>query len=145
MRYCSYSLIMVFLLYSSVLDAQTDVSIRKKDFKVDKSGFKEAWNHVTDGDSYYAEKGIWYGSAFYYVTSLRGGFGGLDIYRCRILPPEPVLVIAPPAPSKSDTVIIRDTVVVTTASSYVDGSYRIGLRTEELSLKSLNSDSRQVL
>jgi outer membrane protein OmpA-like peptidoglycan-associated protein/tetratricopeptide (TPR) repeat protein len=64
MRYYLHSLIVVFLLHASVLEAQTDVSIRRKEFKIAKSGFEEAWKHVTDGDSYYAERGIWYGSAF---------------------------------------------------------------------------------
>ena len=64
MRYYLHSLIVVFVLYSSVLEAQTDVSVRRKDFKVGKSGFEEAWKHVTDGDSYYSERGIWYGNAF---------------------------------------------------------------------------------
>jgi outer membrane protein OmpA-like peptidoglycan-associated protein/tetratricopeptide (TPR) repeat protein len=64
MRYYHYSLVIILLMYSSVLDAQTDVSIRRKDFKVAKEGFKEAWKHVGDGDSYYSKKGIWYGSAF---------------------------------------------------------------------------------
>jgi hypothetical protein len=64
MRYYLHILIVIFLLCSSVLEAQTDVTIRKKDFKAGKSGFEEAWKHVTDGDSYYKAKGIWYGTAF---------------------------------------------------------------------------------
>jgi outer membrane protein OmpA-like peptidoglycan-associated protein/tetratricopeptide (TPR) repeat protein len=46
------------------LDAQTDVSIRLKDFKINKPGFKEAWRHVADGDAYFGEKGIWYNDAY---------------------------------------------------------------------------------
>ena len=64
MRYLLHSLIVLFLLSSLVLEAQTDVSIRKKDFRLDKSGFDEAWKHVVDGDSYFSERGVWYGSAF---------------------------------------------------------------------------------
>ena len=64
MRYFVYSLIVVFLLSSLVLDAQTDVSIRRKDFKTDKPGFEEAWKHVANGDAYYGEKGIWYNEAY---------------------------------------------------------------------------------
>jgi len=52
------------LLSSLVSEAQTDVSIRKKDFNVGKSGFDEAWKHVSEGDSYYTERGVWYGNAF---------------------------------------------------------------------------------
>ena len=64
MRYFLNSLIAVFLLSSLVLDAQTDISVRKKDFKTDKPGFAEAWKHVANGDAYYGEKGIWYNEAY---------------------------------------------------------------------------------
>ncbi len=64
MRLYLNSFIIILLLFSGALEAQTDVKVRKKDFKVDKSGFKQAWQHVKDGDSYYAEKGIWYGNAY---------------------------------------------------------------------------------
>ena len=50
MRYYLNSFITVFLLSSLVLDAQTDVSIRRKDFKINKSGFEEAWKHVNYGN-----------------------------------------------------------------------------------------------
>ena len=64
MRYYLHSLIVIFLLYSTVLEAQKDVSIRRKDYMADKSGFGEAWKNVSKGDSYYTDKGIWYVSAF---------------------------------------------------------------------------------
>ena len=48
-------------------------------------------------------------STFYFVSNRTGGYGGLDIYKGRILPPERIII--PPAP-KPDTVIIRDTVLV---------------------------------
>jgi outer membrane protein OmpA-like peptidoglycan-associated protein len=64
MRYSLISLIAVFLLNSLVLDAQTDVSVRRKDFKINKSGFEEAWKHVLNGNAYFGEKGIWYNDAF---------------------------------------------------------------------------------
>ena len=54
----------VFLLSSLVINAQTDVSIKRKDFKTDKPGFGEAWKHVANGDVYYGEKGIWYNEAY---------------------------------------------------------------------------------
>jgi outer membrane protein OmpA-like peptidoglycan-associated protein/tetratricopeptide (TPR) repeat protein len=47
-----------------VLNAQTDVSVKRKDFKTDKPGFGEAWKHVANGDAYYGEKGIWYNEAY---------------------------------------------------------------------------------
>lgn len=64
MRSFFSSLIAVFLLSTLVLEAQTDVSIRRKDFKINKPGFEEAWKHVAKGDAYYGEKGIWYNDAF---------------------------------------------------------------------------------
>jgi outer membrane protein OmpA-like peptidoglycan-associated protein len=64
MRYYLHSLIFLFLLTSFVLEAQTEVSIRKKDFKVSKTGFDDAWKHIINGNEYYSEKGIWYGNAF---------------------------------------------------------------------------------
>ena len=64
MRHSYISLIIVLLLSSFVIDAQTNVIIRRKDFKTNKPGFEEAWKHVNDGDIYYAEKGIWYNDAY---------------------------------------------------------------------------------
>jgi outer membrane protein OmpA-like peptidoglycan-associated protein len=64
MRYFLNSMITVFLLSSLVLDAQRDLSIRRKDFKTVKPGFEEAWKHVANGDAYYGEKGIWYNDAY---------------------------------------------------------------------------------
>lgn len=64
MRSYLNSMIIVFLLSSLVLDAQTDVTIRRKEFKTDKAGFEEAWKHVNDGDDYFSEKGVWYGNSF---------------------------------------------------------------------------------
>ena len=64
MRYHLHLLALLFFLCSSLLDAQTDVSVRRKEFKTAKTGFKDAWKHVKTGDSYYEAKGIWYGKAF---------------------------------------------------------------------------------
>ena len=64
MRYNLPSLIIVCLLLSLVSEAQMDISVRRKDFNVSKTGFSEAWKHVATGDAYYTERGIWYGSAF---------------------------------------------------------------------------------
>jgi len=62
---CLYkSTIFLFLLSPLVVDAQTDVSVRKRDFKSEKEGFKEAWDFIAAGDSYYQKGGIWYASAF---------------------------------------------------------------------------------
>jgi len=64
MRYYLKSLIVLFLLVSSALEAQTDVSVRRKEFKTDEVGFEDAWKHVKTGDSYYISRGVWYGNAF---------------------------------------------------------------------------------
>ena len=64
MRYFINCLIMVFFLGSLVLDAQTNVTIRRKDFKTKKQGFNEACEHVAKGDTYFAEKGVWYSDAY---------------------------------------------------------------------------------
>lgn len=58
------SLVVIFLFIPALLQAQTDVTIRKKDFKNDKTGFEAAWKFVTDGDVYYKDKGVWYGNAY---------------------------------------------------------------------------------
>jgi outer membrane protein OmpA-like peptidoglycan-associated protein len=64
MRHDFLLYLILLLLNFTLAEAQTDVKIKKKDFKNDKSGFDEAWKHVSGGDSYYSEKGIWYSSAY---------------------------------------------------------------------------------
>ena len=64
MKYSFYTLAFILILSTSILNAQYDISVRKKDFKKDKQGFREAWKHVNAGDDYYSEKGVWYGSAY---------------------------------------------------------------------------------
>jgi outer membrane protein OmpA-like peptidoglycan-associated protein len=64
MRYLFNTLIAAFLLSSVVLDAQTNVSVSRKEFKTKDSGFGEAWKHISNGDAYYGEKGIWYNDAY---------------------------------------------------------------------------------
>ena len=58
------SLFVVLLLNSSFIEAQTDIKIRKKEFKTVKDGFKEAWSYVSSGDDYFKARSIWYGSAY---------------------------------------------------------------------------------
>lgn len=64
MRYKLHTVIVVLFLSSIVLEGQTDISVRRKDFIVGKAGSKEAWKHIVDGDSYYISKGIFYNNAF---------------------------------------------------------------------------------
>jgi outer membrane protein OmpA-like peptidoglycan-associated protein len=56
-------------------------------------------------------------SIFYFASNRPDSRGGLDIFRGRFIPPEPVIipaiaVIPVPQPAKPDTVVIRDTVIV---------------------------------
>ena len=64
MKTCVSSILLIFLLNFYPLYAQTDIKIRKKEFKNDKTGLKEAWKNVEDGDSYFSLKGTWYGNAY---------------------------------------------------------------------------------
>jgi outer membrane protein OmpA-like peptidoglycan-associated protein len=49
---------------ASAINAQTDLTIRKRDFKNDKAGFETAWQHVIDGNLYFKDKGTFYGKAY---------------------------------------------------------------------------------
>jgi outer membrane protein OmpA-like peptidoglycan-associated protein len=64
MKYLISSLIVISLLIPSLVKAQTEVTIRKKDFKNDRTGFESAWQNVTNGNLYYKDKGVWYGNAY---------------------------------------------------------------------------------
>ncbi len=64
MQYYLKLQLLIFLFFSVVAEAQTDVSIHKKDFNTGKSGFEEAWQHIVDGNKYYKEGGVWYKMAF---------------------------------------------------------------------------------
>ena len=58
------SLIILLLMNASYAEAQTDIKIRRNEFKTVKEGFKEAWSYVSTGDDYFKERSVWYGSAF---------------------------------------------------------------------------------
>jgi outer membrane protein OmpA-like peptidoglycan-associated protein len=62
MRFYLTCLISIFLMGS--LQAQTNISISRKNFDNKKPGFKEAWEHVKNGDAFFDERGIWYNDAF---------------------------------------------------------------------------------
>lgn len=64
MRYFLNTLIALFLLVSLAAEAQTDVKIRRNEFKTADQGFSEAWKQVDIGDSYYVAGGVWYAKAF---------------------------------------------------------------------------------
>ena len=63
MRNNAFLLIALFVLFTSATEAQTNVDIRRKEFKTEKAGFKEAWEHVEKGDEFFISKGIFYGYA----------------------------------------------------------------------------------
>jgi outer membrane protein OmpA-like peptidoglycan-associated protein len=63
MKHYLQSLLVTFVVCTT-LNGQSDIKIHKKDFKNNKTGFETAWEQVTKGDAYYAEKGIWYRDAF---------------------------------------------------------------------------------
>jgi outer membrane protein OmpA-like peptidoglycan-associated protein len=63
MRNNAFLLIALFLLFTFSSGAQTNVDINRKAFKSDKTGFKEAWEHVEKGDDFYTNKGIFYKNA----------------------------------------------------------------------------------
>ncbi len=58
------SVIILLLMNASYSEAQTDIKIRKKEFKTVKEGFKEAWSYVSTGNDYFKERSVWYGSAY---------------------------------------------------------------------------------
>jgi hypothetical protein len=64
MRNPYFLFFVLFLLSGLLLNAQSDVVIRKKELKQGKSGFAEAWKHVSQGDDYYLLAGAMYGYAF---------------------------------------------------------------------------------
>lgn len=64
MKHIKYFLVLFFIFSFSFLNGQTDIKVKKSEFKKDKNGFDLAWQHVTVGDSYYSEQGVWYGEAF---------------------------------------------------------------------------------
>lgn len=63
--------LILLLLKSIPSSAQSDIKIRKGDFREDKAGFKEAWEHVLSGDGFYKIGGVYYKSAFnHYIQAL---------------------------------------------------------------------------
>ena len=64
MRNNGFLLVALLVLFTSTGMAQTNIDIKRKDFKSDNAGFREAWGHVEKGDEYYISKGVFYGYAF---------------------------------------------------------------------------------
>ena len=57
-------LFVLLLFCFTVSEAQTVVSVKRREFKAGKSGFRDAWKHVKEGDKYFVARGIWYSSAY---------------------------------------------------------------------------------
>lgn len=57
-------ILVVMLLGSQVAYAQTDVKIRKSEFRTKKPGVDEAWKHLLTGIDYYDAGGVWYNEAY---------------------------------------------------------------------------------
>jgi outer membrane protein OmpA-like peptidoglycan-associated protein/tetratricopeptide (TPR) repeat protein len=64
MKNFCFPLQLILLLLSTTLSAQTDLLIKKKDFKAENTGFRDAWKHVQEGDKYFFEGGTWYNGAY---------------------------------------------------------------------------------
>ncbi|MGD0340849.1 MAG: OmpA family protein [Bacteroidales bacterium] len=64
MKHIRYFLALFFIFSFSLMSAQTNIKVRKSEFRKDKNGFDLAWQHVTTGDSYYSKQGVWYKEAF---------------------------------------------------------------------------------
>ena len=64
MRYLQSAVVLFVVFLSVPARSQSDVTVRRKEFKGTDKGFKEAWKHVSDGDLFYSGQGIMYGDAF---------------------------------------------------------------------------------
>jgi tetratricopeptide (TPR) repeat protein len=53
----------MLILPAFIISGQSDVTVSKREFKIDKPGFDAAWQHVKDGDSFYSKGGVWYSNA----------------------------------------------------------------------------------
>lgn len=64
MKYYFLSTFILIICSATLLNAQTDLAIRRNEFRNDKTGFEDAWKNIKSGDDYYLKKGTWYGLAF---------------------------------------------------------------------------------
>jgi outer membrane protein OmpA-like peptidoglycan-associated protein len=64
MRYFLSIFIAIFLLISISLDGQSNVTVRRNEFKTNKPGFAEEWKHINNGDAYFSERGVWFNDAY---------------------------------------------------------------------------------
>ena len=60
-----YTVIIILLLFlSEHVYPQTDVIIKRREFRTDKPGFRTAWKHIKSGDANYLAGGLAYSNAF---------------------------------------------------------------------------------
>ena len=66
------SILIVSLFALTVsLSAQEDVKIKRKEFRIGRAGFKQAWDHVIAGDAAYLKKGFFYNNAYdHYIQAV---------------------------------------------------------------------------
>ena len=64
MKHFPGSVPILLLIVTLQTFGQSDVKIKKSDFKVGKEGFKQAWDYVLTGDAAYKKKGMSYNNAF---------------------------------------------------------------------------------
>lgn len=55
--------ISVLILITGSVNAQSDVTVKKSEFKTIDDGFKVAWKHIDEGDKFYSEGGIFFAKA----------------------------------------------------------------------------------
>ena len=64
MRYIFHLLLILIICSGTIAEAQTDLIIKRRQFKGEKSGFRDAWKHVKEGDKFYLMRGAWYSNAY---------------------------------------------------------------------------------
>jgi tetratricopeptide (TPR) repeat protein len=65
------SLAILLILAPGELYSQENVKIKKSDFRGDKAGFRQAWEHVLAGDAFYSQKGANYNRAYdHYIQAI---------------------------------------------------------------------------
>ncbi len=63
-------IIFLFVIIRSS-SAQEDLKIKRKEFRIGKAGFRQAWEHVIAGDAAYLKKGFYYNNAFeHYIQAV---------------------------------------------------------------------------
>jgi outer membrane protein OmpA-like peptidoglycan-associated protein len=55
--------LIIITVFFARLDAQSDVSVSRKEFDKGTPGFGAAWKHIKSGDRFYSDGGVWYSKA----------------------------------------------------------------------------------